>query len=146
MKNTFAAQQMRQLCAQFKHLLRCQLGAKVWMVILADRFDAFISAVSEFHGALVEVSGTQTLSFMNQLLLNLTDRHQIDYQRRHPSAYEHQKKRLGAGLRSYEKLVDLIEAGEVEDAVKHWRLHLTNANATWAGDDEGGRVVDALGG
>jgi DNA-binding FadR family transcriptional regulator len=116
------------------------------VLLVADRFDAFISAVSEFHGALVEVSGTQTLSFMNQLLLNLTDRHQIDYQRRHPSAYELQKKRLGAGLRSYEKLVDLIEAGEVEDAVKHWRLHLTNANATWAGDDEGGRVVDALGG
>jgi DNA-binding FadR family transcriptional regulator len=116
------------------------------VLLVADRFDAFISAVSEFHGALVEVSGTQTLSFMNQLLLNLTDRHQTDYKRRHPLAYDDQKKRLAAGLRSYEKLVDLIEGGEVEDAVKHWRLHLTNANATWAGDDEGGRVVDALGG
>jgi DNA-binding FadR family transcriptional regulator len=115
------------------------------VLLVADRFEDFISAVSEFHGALVEVSGTQTLSFMNQLLLNLTDRHQTDYKRRHPLAYDDQKKRLGAGLRSYEKLVDLIEAGEVEDAVKHWRLHLTNANATWAGDDEGGRVVDALG-
>jgi DNA-binding FadR family transcriptional regulator len=116
------------------------------VLLVADRFDDFISAVSEFHGALVEVSGTQTLSFMNQLLLNLTDRHQTDYKRRHPSSYDQQKKSLNAGLRSYEKLIDLIEVGEVEDAVKHWRLHLTNANATWAGDDEGGRVVDALGG
>lgn len=116
------------------------------VLLIADRFDEFIEAVSEFHGALVEVSGTQTLTFMNQLLLNLTARHQTDYKRRHPLAYDDQKKRLSVGLRSYEKLVDLIEAGEVEAAVKHWRLHLTNANMTWTGDDEGSRVVDSLGG
>ncbi|MDK2756063.1 MAG: FCD domain-containing protein [Blastomonas fulva] len=115
------------------------------VLLLADRFDAFIDAVSEFHGALVEVSGTQTLTFMNQLLLNLMARHQSDYKRRHPLDYEQQKKRLHAGLKSYEKLVDLIESGEVEGAVKHWRLHLSNANQTWAEETEGARIVDSLG-
>lgn len=115
------------------------------VLLLADRFDAFIDAVSEFHHALVEVAGTQTLAFMNQLLLNLMARHQTDYKRRHPLDYEQQKKQLHAGLRSYEKLVDLIEAGDVEAAVKHWRLHLANANRTWAEEAEGARVVDSLG-
>ncbi len=115
------------------------------VLLLADRFDAFIDAVSEFHGALVEVSGTQTLTFMNQLLLNLMARHQSDYKRRHPLEYADQRKRLHAALRSYDRLIDLIEAGEVEGAVKHWRLHLTNANQTWAEDIEGARIVDSLG-
>jgi DNA-binding FadR family transcriptional regulator len=118
---------------------------RLGVLLAADRFEDFISAVSEFHGALVDVGGTQTLSFMNQLLLNLTMRHQADFRHRHPSTLEVTKKRLGAGLKSYQKLVDLIEAKDVEGAVKHWRLHLTNANETWAGTQEGNRIVDALG-
>ena len=27
----------------------------------------------------------------------------------------------------------------------HWRLHLTNANAAWTSEGEGGRIVDSLG-
>ncbi len=115
------------------------------VLLVADRPDDFLEAINEFHATLVEVSGTKTLTFMNQLLINLTARHQGDYKHRHPLAHDVQRKRLQAGLKSYEKLVDLIEGEHVEEAVRHWRLHLTNANATWAGDDEGARVVDSLG-
>lgn len=115
------------------------------LLLKANRPEDFLIAVNEFHAALVEVSGTKTLTFMNQLLLNLMARHQDDYKMRHPLEKEAQKKRLTAGLRSYEKLVRLIENGEVEEAVKHWRLHLTTANQVWAGKAEKNRVVDALG-
>lgn len=115
------------------------------VLLTANRQDDFIEAINEFHGTLVEVSGAQTLTFMNQLLLNLLARHQNDFQKRNPIDQELRNKRLQAALRSYEKLVDLIENGAVEEAVKHWRLHLTNANATWASDDEGSRIVDSLG-
>ena len=101
--------------------------------------------MNEFHGALVSVTGTKTLTFMNQLLLNLLARHQGDFKHRHPQSHEVRHKNLQAGLKSYEKLVDLIECEKVEEAVAHWRLHLTNANATWAGSDEGARVVNSLG-
>lgn len=115
------------------------------VLLSANRHDDFLEAVNEFHATLVDVTGTKTLTFMNQLLLNLLSRHQSDYLKRHRTTDEAQRKNLQAGLKSYEKLVDLIEGEQVEEAVKHWRLHLTNANATWAGDDEGARVVDSLG-
>jgi DNA-binding FadR family transcriptional regulator len=115
------------------------------VLLAADRYDDFLEAVNEFHSTLVNVTGTKTLTFMNQLLINLLARHQGDYKHRHPQAHDVRRKGLQAGLKSYEKLVDLIEGGEVEEAVKHWRLHLTNANTTWTVDDEGGRVVNALG-
>lgn len=115
------------------------------VLLTADRYDDFLEAVNEFHATLVDVTGNKTLTFMNQLLINLTARHQSDYKHRHPQAHDVRRKGLQAGLRSYEKLVDLIESGDVEGALKHWRLHLTNANATWTVDDEGVRVVDSLG-
>jgi DNA-binding FadR family transcriptional regulator len=115
------------------------------VLLAASRHDDFLEAVNEFHATLVDVTGTRTLTFMNQLLINLLARHQGDYKRRHPLEHDVQRKRLQAGLKSYEKLVDLIESEQVEEAVRHWRLHLTNANATWAAEEEGGRVVDSLG-
>jgi DNA-binding FadR family transcriptional regulator len=51
---------------------------------------------------------------------------------------------LRVGYKSYDKLVTLIEAGDVEGAVSHWRLHLRNANETWATRGEGERIVDSL--
>jgi DNA-binding FadR family transcriptional regulator len=116
------------------------------VLLAADRYEEFLAAVSEFHATLVDVTGTKTLTFMNQLLLNLLARHQGDYFHRHPQEKEVRRKGLQAGLKSYEKLVDLIESGQVEEAVRHWRLHLTNANATWAAEHEGARVVNSLGG
>jgi hypothetical protein len=56
------------------------------------------------------------------------------------------RKSLKAGLRSYEKRIDLIEKGDVEQDVAHWRLHLNKANATWSGEGEAMCVMDSLGG
>ena len=110
-----------------------------------ERYDEYVAAVEVFHHALVSAGENKTLSFMNRILLNLAGKHQRDYHRRHPLVRETRLKSLYAGLKSYRKLVALIEAGAVEDAVAHWRLHLHNANATWASREEGGRVVDSLG-
>lgn len=114
-------------------------------MISEERYDEFIDSVEVFHHALVQSSGNKTLTFMNHMLLNLAGHHQQDYHRRHPQVRETRLKSLSAGVKSYEKLINLIEAGLVEEAVTHWRLHLNNANATWAGRDEADRIVDALG-
>lgn len=110
-----------------------------------DRWDEFIEAVETFHQTLVRACGLKSLIFLSRMLLNLAGSHQRDYQRRHPQMREDRRKSLRAGLRSYEKVVALIDAGKVEEAVAHWRLHLNNANATWAGRGEGERIVDSLG-
>ncbi|MFC4295837.1 FadR/GntR family transcriptional regulator [Novosphingobium tardum] len=115
------------------------------VLLATGRYEDFLEGVTDFHATLVQVSGTKTVTFLNQLLLNLVARHQADYNRRHPTDRETHAKRLQAGLKSYEKVVNLIEAGDVEGAVAHWRLHLHNANETWARDGEGSRLVDSLG-
>ena len=109
-----------------------------------ERYEEFIDNVSRFHQTVVEAAGNKTLSFMSRMLLNLARTHQNDYQRRHPRTTEDRLKSLRVGYKSYDKLVTLIEAGDVEGAVSHWRLHLRNANETWATRGEGERIVDSL--
>jgi DNA-binding FadR family transcriptional regulator len=118
---------------------------RLQLLLKSSRYGDFIEAVNAFHATLVEATGTKTLAFMNQLLLNLLSRHQEDVSRRSSESSDGRIKRLNMAVKSYEKLVDLIEGGKVEEAVAHWRLHLTNANAAWAGEEEGSRIVDSLG-
>ncbi|MEN9717136.1 MAG: hypothetical protein RIQ99_14 [Pseudomonadota bacterium] len=110
-----------------------------------DNHEEFIERVETFHQSLVAATGLKTITFLSRMLINLAGKHQREFQKRHPRSFESRQKSHRAGLRSYQKVVDLIEAGEVEGAVAHWRLHLTNANATWTGEGEGARVVESLG-
>lgn len=122
-----------------------ELLAEMERILDEDRQDDFIDHVEYFHQSLVAATGLKTLTFMSRMLLNLASRHQRGYHKRHPRNHDARQKAHRAGLRSYQKVVDLIEAGKVEEAVAHWRLHLTNANATWTSDGEGMRVVESLG-
>lgn len=113
-------------------------------MIETDRYEEFIDHVEVFHQQLVAATGLKTLTFMNRMLIDLAGNHQREFQKRNPRTQEERRKSSRAGLRSYQKLVELIEAGTVEAAVEHWRLHLRNANATWAGGAEGQRIVNSL--
>ena len=113
-------------------------------MLATEEYDKFIDNIAYFHQVLVEATGNKTLSFMNRMLLNLARTHQNDYQRRHPRSTEERQKSIRAGFKSYAKLIHLIENGDVEEAVEHWRLHLRNANETWAARGEGERIVDSL--
>lgn len=121
------------------------LLARMEQLLDEERHEEFIDRVEVFHQALVAATGLKTITFLSRMLINLAGKHQREYQKRHPRTHEARQKSHRAGLRSYQKVTDLIEAGAVEDAVAHWRLHLTNANATWTGDDEGSRIVDSIG-
>lgn len=114
-------------------------------LIEARRHDEFLDSVELFHQTLVGASRVRTLIFLSRMLQNLVATHQRDFQKRHPRTPDSRRRLAQAGIRSFRKLVELIEAGAVEEAVAHWRLHLINANATWAAADEGQRIVDSLG-
>lgn len=120
------------------------LLAEMDALLSAHRYDDFIARVDIFHHALIAATGVKTLILLSRMLLNLYGRHQLEFQRRHPRTAEERHRRHLLGLRSYWKLVDLIEAGDVEGAVAHWRLHLNNANAIWTAEGEGERIVDSL--
>lgn len=123
--------------------LRALIG-DMEIMIEEGRYDDFIDQVEVFHQQLVAKTGLKTLTFLNRMLIDLAAKHQREFQKRNPRTEEERRKSSRAGLRSYQKLVDLIDAGTVEEAVEHWRLHLRNANATWAGGAEGQRIVDSL--
>jgi len=121
------------------------LLAEMEVMLNEEKQDDFIDKVEDFHQLLVSATGLNTITFMSRILLSVAGHHQRDYQKRHPRTRENRLKSHRAGLRSYHKVVDLIEAGEVESAVAHWRLHLNNANRTWTGEGEGERIVDSIG-
>jgi len=116
------------------------------LLLNQDRFTDYVISVSEFHQVLVDVTGNKTLKFLNQLMLHLLATHHVDYIRRHPQPVDQQRKNLAVATKSFDKVIDLIEAGDVEAAISHWRLHLRNANETWLARGEGARIVDSLGG
>ncbi len=116
------------------------------LLLNQDRFTDYVVSVSEFHHVLVDVTGNKTLKFLNQLMLHLVAAHHVDYIRRHAQPVDLQRKSLAAATRSFDKLIDMIEAGDIDVAIAHWRLHLQNANATWLARGEAERIVDSLGG
>lgn len=121
-----------------------QLLKEMERMLDEDQQDEFIEKVEEFHQLLVASTGLKTITFMSRMLLSLAGKHQREFQKRHTRDKAARIKGHRAALRSYQKVVDLIEAREVEPAVAHWRLHLTNANATWTGEGEGDRIVDSI--
>ncbi|QGN54199.1 FadR/GntR family transcriptional regulator [Novosphingobium sp. Gsoil 351] len=122
------------------------LLAEMRRMIEDGHFDEFIQHVEVFHGTLVASTNLKTLTFLNRMLSNLALKHQVEFEKRHPRKAAERNKAAELGYRSYCKLVELIEAGDVEAAVEHWRLHLRNANKAWTRGDEGSRVVDSIGG
>lgn len=117
------------------------------MTVLANdaRFIEFMTGVAEFHRILVEVAGNRTLHFMTQMIQHVLERSQIEIYKRTAQPKELQRKSALFGVRSFTKLVDLIEAGDADGAAEHWVLHLNNANRRWLSGSDGEQVVDALG-
>lgn len=113
-------------------------------LVKEGQFDTFTRGVADFHLLLVRSTGNKTLTLINQLLHELMVKHKIEVIRRDPVDGSIRKKRLLGAIRSYTKLIGLIEVKEEEAAVAHWRLHLKNAHKAWAGPGEGNRLVDAL--
>lgn len=118
--------------------------ANLEALVEAGQADQFVAGVANFHLLLVQLAGNNTLTLINQILLNLIAVHKKEFMRRHPIAMDTQKKRQSAGIKSFAQLIKLIDAKEEEAAVAHWRLHLKNAHASWARPGEGERVVDSM--
>jgi DNA-binding FadR family transcriptional regulator len=130
----------RRATVELRNLL-----ARMKDLIDAGKQDEFIELIEVFHQTLVAATGLKTLTFLSRMLLNLAGKHQVEFQKRHPRSVADRHKASLVGYRSYQKLIELIEAGDVEAAVAHWRLHLRNANDTWTRGDEGARAVDSIG-
>ncbi|WP_209348350.1 FCD domain-containing protein [Pontixanthobacter sp. CEM42] len=99
----------------------------------SDQERDYMMASARFHSVLMEVGGNATLHFLTRVLEDVI----AQYQKRFvTTASEETDRKRGRekGVKSISKLIDLIEAGDVDAAEKHWLLHLTNTNKVWGSD------------
>jgi DNA-binding FadR family transcriptional regulator len=110
-------------------ILREQLDRE--LALAGDRHAAS-KAIAEFHRILMDLCGNVSLTMMAYSLQNLVERHFALAQRREPSGDEVAlEKRMRFGLRSHAKLIEFVEAGDGDNAEKHWRNHMHAAGVYW---------------
>ncbi len=95
-----------------------------------DREQDYMVASARFHSVLMEVGGNATLHFLTRMLEDVI----AQYQKRHVTSAAENAERKRArekGVKSINRLIDLIGAGDVDAAERHWLLHLENTNSIW---------------
>lgn len=106
----------------------------------------FRKAIARFHRSVVLLSGNHTLSLVFAMLAGVLENHQGGFSRPDDAlaeSPERQKSTL-AGLRSMERLIGLIAAGDADGAQTHWRRHVENANKAWLTGHDHTIIVDVL--
>lgn len=110
-----------------------------------SHFIEFALAIAAFHLILVQLGSNRTLHFLTLMIQHLLEHSQIEIYTRAGQSTEAQRKSAFLAIRSFTKLIDLIESGDPNTAAEYWMLHLNTANRRWTSGAEGSRVVDALG-
>lgn len=99
----------------------------------SDRERDYMIASARFHSVLMQVGGNATLHFLTRVLEDVI----AQYQKRYvPTASQDAERKRGRakGVKSINKLIDLIAAGDADGAQAHWQLHLENTNTVWGVD------------
>jgi len=97
--------------------------------------------VSGFHSKLVELSGNETLILVSTMLEGIVARYQAGIYEALPDPAARRRSGL-AGLKSQEKLVALIEAGDGPGAEAFWREHMEFSTRVWLTSGAGQAIVD----
>jgi DNA-binding FadR family transcriptional regulator len=124
-RDTSACQDLRELIAQEKGSMQDAT--------------AYAELSTRFHERLMELAGSETLALVVGMLHDIIERHA------ETSMHETlNPKALKRSIRSQEKLVELIEAGDEEGAEKHWRNHVVNAGQIVLGKAGRKSIVDLV--
>jgi DNA-binding FadR family transcriptional regulator len=101
----------------------------------------FGQAVVGFHNTLIELTRNQTLILLSGALDGIVAGFQSAVSAaRDPASTD--RRNMLAGLKSQEKLVGFIEAGDGAGAENHWRQHMETAARIWLGAGVADAVVD----
>jgi DNA-binding GntR family transcriptional regulator len=90
---------------------------------------------------IVELAGNQTIQLVHQVVKTILDR--ADRARQSLGTPETDTARH-LGARAHRRLVDLIEAGDVDAAVALWRKHVDEAADYLVRNGESTRLLDLL--
>ena len=120
-------------------VLRCKIEEQKQ----AKNTDAFGRAVAGFHTCLIELTGNGALILLANMLDGIVARHHALSASRSAKKADPatEGRNFRAGMRSQEKLVSLVEAGEGVEAEAHWRRHMDNAAKVWLANGAGETIV-----
>lgn len=113
--------------------------------VMADPM-AFSLAIARFHRLLVELSGNRPLIHLWDSMQQVVELHQakvVSVYRRGQTTEEIAGTVL-PGLKSQEKLVKLIDAGDEDGAEAHWRKHMQAAYKTWMAGYEDVKIATMM--
>jgi DNA-binding FadR family transcriptional regulator len=103
--------------------------------------DAFGEANARFHERLVALAGNQTLTIVAEMLNEIVARAVAAVSRAQPVVGSLATRRRG--IRSQQKLLELLEAGDGVAAEEHWRAHMAVVSRVMLGQ-EATTVIDLL--
>lgn len=112
--------------------------------------ETIASATSNLHRRMVELSGSATLAMIAGMLHEITERHTaaaIMGARNvlAKSQYDvHANSQYNKLMRSYNRLVELVEARNGSEAEAHWRRHMENASESMLKGREKTKVRDLM--
>ena len=134
----FAVRQLARKGSKTKlKALRSEID-RIESVRLGESTQEFFAAFNDAHRLLVELGGNETLLLVIQMLQGLMGQVSLKIIALNEETTEHEKKKV---IKSFRNLIDLIETGVADAAIKHWRLHLINSNKRW---DYDGTLRDIL--
>jgi DNA-binding FadR family transcriptional regulator len=106
---------------------------------------AITQAIADFHRILMEECGNASLGIVALALKGVFEKALLTSQSmRPPVDLPERQKQLRFGLKSHQKLVDLIEAGDGVGAEAHWKLHMVNAGKVWLSELGSKSVIEIL--
>jgi GntR family transcriptional repressor for pyruvate dehydrogenase complex len=108
---------------------------------VVDDPEAFGRANARFHEHLVELAGNQTLTIVAEMLSEVVARAVTAVSQSDPERDSAATRRRG--IRSQERLADLVEAGEAAEAEEHWRKHMTVVGKVMLGQ-QAKTVIDLI--
>jgi DNA-binding FadR family transcriptional regulator len=104
--------------------------------------EEFLRLAQLFHVELVSVSGHQTLALFAAMLNEIIERHLALLTRQQPPVERPQPR--WKALASHDRLIDLIEAGEPEEAKAFWESHIDAVKTLTLGIDGTRTALDLV--
>jgi DNA-binding FadR family transcriptional regulator len=111
----------------------------------AEYSPQFNVAIARMHRLMVSLTGNRTLTLLMDMIEEVLERHQSRFVASEFGTNDPGRiKIIRLGLRSFDKLIELIEAKDPAKAEAHWRAHIENANATWLEGVDRTAILDIL--
>lgn len=101
-----------------------------------------LTGIARFHESLIELTGNQTLLLIMHML-NIIYQEQMGAINAAGVDYD-EAKVVRMSAKSQERLLELVEAGDEDGAVNHWRGHLLKAREYLTGPNMVTSVIDVL--